>query len=113
MAMHPAYKNSRLVSRAAAASRLIVTTSSFVAQTLQSQAQSFTKSTKPHTTPMTFTPTTHARVRKINTFTGSAAEISAKTVGQVSKFAQNLGATMLSKGEKGEKGVGPDGKPES
>lgn len=62
---------------------------------------------------MTFTPTTHARVRKINTFTGSAAEISAKTVGQVSKFAQNLGATMLSKGEKSEKGVGPDGKPES
>lgn len=107
--MHPAYKNSRLVSHAAQASRLIVTTSSYVAQTLQSGAESFTKSTKPNTTPMTFTPTTHARVRKINTFTGSAAGLSSKTVGQVSKFAQNIGAGFMNKGQKAQKGVGPDG----
>lgn len=94
MAMHPAYKNSRMVSKAAAASRLIVTTSSLVTNTLQSQADNFTKKTKPNTTPMTFAPTTHARVRKLNTFTGSAAGLSAKTVGQVSKFAQNLGASV-------------------
>ena len=110
MAMHPAYKGSRLVSRAAEASRLIVTTSTYVAQTLQSGADSFTKSTQPNTTPMTFTPTTHARIRKINTFTGSAAGLSAKTVGQVSKFAQNIGAGVLHKGPKPQKGVAADGK---
>jgi spartin len=60
---------------------------------------------------VTFTPTTHARIRKINTFTGSAAGLSAKTVGQVSKYAQNFGATMAKKGKKGEKGYGPDGQP--
>ncbi|OBT44092.1 hypothetical protein VE00_04500 [Pseudogymnoascus sp. WSF 3629] len=113
MAMHPAYKGSRLVSRAAEASRLIVTTSTYVTQTLQSGADSFIKSTKPNTTPMTFTPTTHARVRKINTFTGSAAGLSSKTVGQVSKFAQNIGAGMLNKGQRAHKGVGPDGKMET
>jgi len=111
--MHPAYKDSRMVSSAAAASRLIVTTSTFVAQTLQSQADSFTKKTKPDAVPMTFTPTTHARVRKINTFTDSAAGLSAKTVGQVTKLAQNLGAGLTKKGERGEKGIGPDGKPDS
>ncbi|KFY23530.1 hypothetical protein V493_05782 [Pseudogymnoascus sp. VKM F-4281 (FW-2241)] len=110
MAMHPAYKGSRLVSRAAVASRLIVTTSSYVAQTLQSGADTFAKKTKPNTTPMTFTPTTHSRVRKINTFTGSAAGLSAKTVGQVSKFAQNIGAGMLHKPERPHKGHGLDGK---
>ncbi|KFY35710.1 hypothetical protein V494_05645 [Pseudogymnoascus sp. VKM F-4513 (FW-928)] len=110
MAMHPAYKGSRIVSRAAEASRLIVTTSSYVAQTLQSGADSFTKNTKPNTTPMTFTPTTHARVRKINTFTDSAAGLSAKTVGQVSKFAQNISAGVLHKGPRAQKGVGKDGK---
>ncbi|KFY84785.1 hypothetical protein V500_09011 [Pseudogymnoascus sp. VKM F-4518 (FW-2643)] len=110
MAMHPAYKGSRLVSRAAEASRLIVTTSTYVAQTLQSGADSFTKNTKPNTTPMTFTPTTHSRVRKINTFTGSAAGLSAKTVGQVSKFAQNIGAGVLNKGPRAQKGVAADGK---
>jgi spartin len=113
MAMHPAYKDSRMVSSAAAASRLIVTTSSLVAQTLQSQADSFTRKTKPDAVPMTFTPTTHARVRKINTFTDSAAGLSAKTVGSVTKFAQNIGAGLTKKGERDERGLGPDGKPDT
>lgn len=111
MAMHPAYKNSSLVAKAAAASRLIVTTSGFVGHTLQSQADTFKLKTKPAQKPMTFTPTTHARVRKINTFSTQAAGLSAKTVGQVSKYAQNLGAAMADKGKKAQKGFGPDGKP--
>jgi spartin len=111
--MHPAYKNSTLVSKAAAASRLIVTTSSFIGKTLQSQADSFTQKTKPTSKPMTFTPTTHARIRKINTFSEGAAGLSAKTVGQVQKYAQNLGAALVRRGEsqKAVKGIGPDGKP--
>jgi spartin len=113
MAMHPAYKNSTLVSKAAAASRLIVTTSGHVGKTLQSQADGFTQRTKPAAKPITFNPTTHARIRKIHTFSQGAAGLSAKTVGQVSKYAQNLGATMARRGEstKVVKGIGPDGKP--
>jgi spartin len=110
MAMHPAYKNSTLVSKAAAASRLIVTTSGFVGKTLQSQADGFTQKTKPNAKPMTFTPTTHQRIRKINSFSEGAAGLSAKTVGQVSKYAQNIGASLARKGEKAHKGIGPDGK---
>lgn len=112
MAMHPAYKNSRMVSKAAAASRLIVTASTMVTSTLQNQSESFTKKTQPNAKPMTFTPTTHTRVRKINTFSGSAAGLSAKTVGQVSKFAQNFGANLTKKNdERYKKGMGKDGKP--
>lgn len=112
MAMHPAYKNSRMVSKAATASRLIVTTSSLVTSTLQNQAESFTKKTQPNPKPMTFAPTTHTRVRKINTFTQSAAGVSAKTVGQVSKFAQNFGANLNKKNQyRAEKGHDKNGKP--
>jgi spartin len=61
---------------------------------------------------MTFTPTTHTRIRRVHTFTEGAAGLSAKTVGQVSKYAQNIGATLAKKGEKSHnKGVGPDGQP--
>jgi spartin len=111
MAMHPAYKNSTLVSKAAMASRLIVTTSSYVSKTLQSSADSFTQKTKPDAKPMTFTPTTHDRIRKVHTFSAGAAGLSAKTVGSVSRYAQNLGATLAKRGEKAHKGIGPDGKP--
>lgn len=113
MAMHPAYKNSTIVSKAAAASRLIVTTSGFVTKTLQTQADGFTQKTKPNPEPMTFAPTTHANVRRIHTFTEGAAGISSKTVGQVSKYAQNLGASLSRRGtsSKAHKGIGPDGKP--
>lgn len=110
--MHPAYKNSILVSKAAMASRLVVTTAGYVSKTLYSGAENFTKSTKPNTKPMTFTPTTHERVRKVHTFTQGAAGLSAKTVGQVGKVAQNLGATIAQRGsKKNHKGIGPDGKP--
>lgn len=111
MALHPAYKSSTIVSKAAAASRLIVTTSGFVSKTLQSQADNFTQKTKPNPEPMTFTPTVHGHVRRIHTFTEGAAGISAKTVGQVSKYAQNIGATLARKGTKAHRGIDPDGKP--
>ncbi|KAK0101401.1 hypothetical protein ONS95_006575 [Cadophora gregata] len=114
MAMHPAYKNSTLVSKAAMASRLIVTTSTYVSKTLQTQADNFTQKTKPNAKPMTFDATTQTRVRKVHTFTEGAAGLSAKTVGQVSKYAQNIGATLAKRGEKSHnKGIGPDGQPVS
>jgi spartin len=111
--MHPAYKNSRIVSKAAAASRLIVTTSGYVGQALQSQADGFTQRTKPTSKPLTFNPITHARIRKIHTFSESAAGLSAKTVVQVQKYAQNLGASMArrSESQRAVKGIGPDGQP--
>lgn len=115
MAMHPAYKSSALVSKAAMASRLIVTTSGYVSKTLQSQADSFTQKTKPNPTPMTFTDTTHSRIRKVHTFSEGAAGLSAKTVGQVSKYAQSIGAGLARKGtsQKAHRGIGPDGQPVS
>jgi spartin len=111
--MHPAYKNSRIVSKAAAASRLIVTTSGYVGQALQSQADGFTQRTKPTSKPLTFNPTTHAHIRRIHTFSEGAAGLSAKTVAQVQKYAQNLGAAMArrSESERAVKGIGPDGQP--
>jgi spartin len=112
MSMHPAYRSSTLVSKAAMASRLIVTTSGYVSKTLQSHADNFTQKTKPNSKPMTFTPTTHARIRKVHTFTEGAAGLSSKTVGQVSKVAQNIGATLAKRGAKeNAKGIGPDGQP--
>lgn len=112
-AMHPAYKSSRIVSKAAAASRLIVTTSGYVGQALQAQADGFTQRTKPTSKPLTFNPTTHARIRKIHTFSEGAAGLSAKTIGQVQKYAQNIGASMArrSESQRAVKGIGPDGQP--
>lgn len=104
MSRHPAYKDSTLVQNAAVASRLIVTTSGYLANALKSGAESFTKKTKPNPKPMTFTPSTQARVRKLNSLSQGAVGLSAKTVGQVSKYAQNLGAAMAGRGDKGEKG---------
>lgn len=111
--MHPAYKNSTLVSKAAMASRLIVTTSSYVSKTLHAQADKITQNTQPASKPMTFTPTTHTRIRKVHTFTEGAAGLSAKTVGQASKYAQNIGATLArrAQNQKGLKGIGPGGEP--
>ena len=63
---------------------------------------------------MTFTPTTQERIRKLNSFTGGAVGLSAKTVGQVGKYAQNIGASMTRRGEakqKTAKGYDKDGKP--
>ncbi|KAI9749911.1 MAG: hypothetical protein M1835_001472 [Candelina submexicana] len=112
MARHPAYKDSTIVGSAATASRLIVTTSGYIGNVLTSGAESFTKKTKPNPEPMTFSPTTHTRVRKINNFTVGAAGLSAKTVGQATKYAQNLGAGLTRRGERGPgKGVDKNGKP--
>jgi spartin len=70
MSRHPAYKDSTIVQNAAAASRLIVTGSSYLANALQSGADSFAHKTKPNPKPMTFTPATKARVRKLNNLAG-------------------------------------------
>jgi spartin len=113
--LHPAYKKSFLVSNASAASRLIITGSDMLAKLMQSQAENFTKKAQPSTKPLTFKPTTKEHIRRINTFTGNAATLSAKTVGQIGKVAHSLGATLGGHGKKGgpvgHKGYGPDGKP--
>ena len=103
MAKHPAYKDSKLVQNAAVASRGIVTGRGWVANQVTQSADTFTKKTKPNPKPMTFTPTTQERVRKLNSLTAGAVNLSAKTVGTVTKHAQNLGASMTGRGEKAKK----------
>lgn len=97
MAKHPAYKDSSIVQNSATASRLIVTGSSYIGNLLTSGAENFTKKVQPTPKPMEFSPSTHARVRRINTFTQGAAGISSKTVGQASNLAQNFAATIAGK----------------
>lgn len=112
--LHPAYQKSFLVSKATYASRLIVTTSGLVSKAMQSGSETIVKNVKPVNEPVTFKPATHDRVRKIGKFSGDVAGLSAKTVGQVAKVAQNLGATIAGKGNKdraGRRGYGPDGQP--
>jgi spartin len=65
-------------------------------------AENFTTRTKPQK-PVTFTPAAQARVRKISKMTASAATISTRTVGQVTKIAQNVGATIAKRGERKSK----------
>ncbi|KAI5868593.1 senescence-associated protein-domain-containing protein [Durotheca rogersii] len=112
MELHPAYQKSFLVSKAAYASRLIITTSDLVSNVMQSGTDTFVKNTKPVGKPVTFTPSTHEHVRRIGKFSGGVADLSTKTVGQVTKLAQNVGATIAGRGVKeGKRGYGPDGKP--
>ena len=112
MARHPAYKNSGLVQNAAAASRLIVTTSSYLGNAMSNGATTFTQKTKAANKPMEFKPATHDRVRKINAFTQGAAGISAKTVGQLSNYAQNFAASMSGhKKDRANKGFDVKGNP--
>ncbi|RAL16681.1 senescence-associated domain-containing protein [Aspergillus homomorphus CBS 101889] len=94
MARHPAYKKSTIVQTSAKASRLIVTGSTYLANALTSGADTFTKKTKPNPKPMTFSDITHSRVRNVGAFSEGAADLSAKTVGQVGKYAQNIGASL-------------------
>jgi len=103
MAKHPAYKDSTLVQNAAVASRLIVTGSGWLANQMTAGADNFAQKTKPNPKPMTFTPATQARVRKLNSVTQGAVGLSAKTVGQVTRHAQNLGATLARRGEQQKK----------
>ncbi|KAK3374471.1 senescence-associated protein-domain-containing protein [Lasiosphaeria ovina] len=111
--LHPAYKKSFLVSNASAASRLIITGSDMVSKLLQGQADNFTKKTTPNSKPVTFKPSTKDHIRRISTFTGGAAQLSAKTVGQIGRVAQNVGASLGGHAKKAgsSKGFGPDGKP--
>lgn len=111
LARHPAYKDSNIVQSSATASRLIVTGSSYIGNILTQGADSFTRKVKPNQKPMEFSTTTHERVRKINDFTSGAAGLSAKTVGQASKYAQNLGARFGGhKADRPYKGYDKDGK---
>ena len=107
MARHPAYKNSTIVQNAATASRLIVMGSGYVAKALDSGAVAFTQKTKPNPKPMHFSPAAQDRIRKLNNLTHGAVGLSAATVGQVGRFAQNLGAKLTNRGDakvKGKKG---------
>ncbi len=64
---------------------------------------------------MTFKPATREHVRRINNFTGGAATLSAKTVGQIAKVAQNFGASLGGHGKNKDgtprKGYDKDGRP--
>lgn len=92
MARHPAYQDSSIVQNAATASRLLVTSTSFVGNWFTKGAENFTKSTKPVTKPLEFKPATHDRVRKINTLTTSVASTSNKTIGKLGHHIQNFTA---------------------
>ncbi|THC98308.1 hypothetical protein EYZ11_002241 [Aspergillus tanneri] len=107
MARHPAYKGSTIVQTSAMASRLLVTGSTYLASAMATGADTFTKKTKPNPKPMAFSDTTHTRVRKIGDFSHTAAGLSARTVGQVGKYAQNFGASLARRKEN-EKNKGVD-----
>lgn len=92
LAKHPAYKDSSIVQNAAAASRLIVTGSSYIGNVLTSGADNFMNKTKPASKPLEFKPSTHDHVRKINAFTKGAAGLSSKTIGQAANIVQNVAA---------------------
>lgn len=113
MALHPSYKKSFLVSNAMAASRLLVTTSDMVSKAMNSGADNFTQKTQPAAKPVMFKPTTKEHIRKVHTFTTSAAGLSTKTVGSIGKVAQNVGATLSRhKANNGHpRGFDKDGKP--
>ncbi|KAH9880738.1 hypothetical protein IAQ61_001032 [Plenodomus lingam] len=111
MARHPAYKDSGLVQNAAAASRLIVTGSSYLSNMMVSGAENFINKTRPNEKPMVFQPATHERVRKINTLTTGVAGYSAKTVGQLTKYAQNAAAGLAGHKKTHHKSRNPDGTP--
>jgi len=111
MARHPAYKDSGLVQNAAAASRLIVTGSSYLSNMMVSGAENFMTKTKPNDKPMVFQPATHDRVRKINTVTTGVAGYSAKTVGQLTKYAQNAAAGLSGHKKTQHKSRNADGTP--
>ncbi|GLI80887.1 hypothetical protein PoHVEF18_009251 [Penicillium ochrochloron] len=100
MARHPAYQNSTIVQTSATASRLIVTTSSYISNAITSGAENFMKKTKPSPKPVTFSDATHARIRKVGTFSNGAADLSSRTLGQVERVAQNIGASLARKDAK-------------
>ncbi|PKY09055.1 hypothetical protein P168DRAFT_287126 [Aspergillus campestris IBT 28561] len=108
MARLPAYKSSTLVQTSATASRLIVTGSTYLSNALTAGADTFAKKTKPSPKPMTFSENAHTRIRKVGTMSTSAADLSAKTVGQVGKYAQNFGASLARRSKDNGKQKGVD-----
>lgn len=74
-----------------------MTTSTYLASAIASGAESFQKKTKPNKDPLTFSDTTHKNIRKVGTLSNHAVNLSASTVGQVSKVAQNFGASLARK----------------
>ena len=106
---HPAYAKSTIVQSSATASRLIVATSTKLANAIAAGAESYRNRTQPSPKPMSFSPATHARIRKVHTFSQNAAGISAKTLGQINRYAQNFGAAMARKGEKKRPGFDKSG----
>ena len=113
LSKHPAYEKSTIVQTSAKASRLLVTASNTLAGAMSSGADSFQKKTQPNPSPMTFKPATHDRVRQIHSFTQGAAGLSAKTVGQLGKYAQSFGASLAGKGEKKRSGYDKEGNPDT
>jgi len=109
-ASHPAYASSSLVSKAATASKMVVTAATYVASAMETGAQKFTQSTQPVNQPLSFTPATHDRVRKIHSFTQGATSVSSKTVGRAQHIMQNLGAKVAGKDQREAAGKGA-GKP--
>ncbi|KHN99792.1 Spc97/Spc98 family protein [Metarhizium album ARSEF 1941] len=107
--IHPAYKKSTIFNMGMRASRLLITTSDYVSHALQGQADNFTKNTRPVAKPVTFTPTTHAHIRKINQFSNKAAGLSAATVGSIAKVAQNFGANLSRRKDGKARGYDGDG----
>lgn len=94
------------------ASRLVVTGSNMLANALASGANSFAQKTKPRPKPVSFSPAARERIRKINTFSESAASLSSKTVGQVGKIAQDFGASLARrKDRKYPRGFDENGNP--
>ena len=108
--VHPAYKKSTIVNTAMRASRLLITTTDYVAGAMQNQAENFSKSTQPVAKPVTFTPTTHQHIRRINQFSNKAVGLSAATVGSISKVAQNLGANVSRRKDGKARGYDKEGK---
>lgn len=110
MSRHPAYQKSTIVQTSAKASRLIVTGSSFLTRQISSGADTFVKKTQPNPEPMKFAPATQERLRQIHSLTNSAVGLSAKTVGQIGKYAQNFGARMSGNNDpRYKKGFNKDG----
>lgn len=108
--LHPAYQKSSIVTTASKASRFLITTSDYVSKTLQSQADGFTRSTQPVAKPVTFNPTTHAHIRRINHFSNKAAGLSATTVGSITRVAQNFGAHVARRKDGRARGYDKDGR---
>ena len=83
-----------------------MTGTSFLSNSINSGARTFTEKTKPNPKPLTFSPAAQERIRKINSLTHGAVGLSAATVGQVGKVAQGIGATLSRRGEGKSRGPG-------